>query len=406
MTVFLTDPNQIAAPPQEALSLAERLYDSFSKLIAALPGQPQRPMDLARTVNVDKSVAHRLVTALAKPTPMGVLLALPGPVPLAEIAKAARKLGVDPVLCAEATDASTEFDGLVQSLAGDRATFDAMLSDWVDEARSPIDTAARQLIYRGMKHVQGVAAETAYTAFLLHPSSSSSERGDEMALDCVLGLHRVRSSGNLCVRMTSDLRGSATVAESTRTLLKDFCSEPTPSFHTSGPADALTCVMDWNGKLGRLHTSDVVVGEVHRKVFTYSRSSPARKFGGLGCTPWVPVRRAIVDLMLHRDIFPTCIPSFIVSRTGIHGLPDPNDPQRLQDRIRMECDIQAVSTGNVTRNLTPEVPFYRRLLESQCKSLGWDINAFRAFRVRIDYPIFDAQMMFVITLPEAPDSRS
>lgn len=403
-TIHASTSVPIEDPPVEAVTLARRLQGTFSQLIAALPGQPQRPMDLARKVNVDKSVAHRLVTAMSQPTPIGVLLELPGPVPLAEIARAARKLGVSPALCTDAIEASAEFDGLVQTLAGDRATFDAMMSEWVDDARSQVDTAARQLIFRGMKHVHGVAAETGYTAFLLHPGAGP-DRGDEMALDCVLGLHRVRSSGSLHVKVTSDLAGSATVAESKRSLLEEFCSKPTPVFRTSGPANAMTCEMDWSGKLGRQHTSDVVMGEIHRNVFTYCRSKPTRKFGGLGCCPWVPVKRAIVDLMLHEDVFPTCIPSFIVSRTGIPGMVDPNDPQRLHDRIRMDCSLQAVSVGNVRKHMTPEVPFYRRMLESQCESLGWDLDRFRAFRVRIEYPIFDAQMMFVISVPEAPSSE-
>ena len=50
---------------------------------------------------------------------------------------------------------------------------------------------------------------------------------------------------------------------------------------------------------------------------------------------------------------------------------------------------------------TPEVPFHRRLLESQIASVRWDIREFRAFRVRVDYPIFDTQMMCIIPLPEA-----
>lgn len=382
------------------MEVAERLRGSFRRLLAEIPGRPQRPMDLARRIDVDKSVAHRLMTAMQKPTPMSLLLSLPGPAPLVEVAAAARRLGVDPEVCKEAIRTAEEFDGLVQKFAGDRATFDAMLCDWVDDAREQIDTAARQLIFRGMKHVHGTAAETAYTAFLLHPNAASTDRGDELALDCVLGLHRVRSSGHLSVKTTSDLRGSATVAESARMLLEEFCSKPTPVFRTHGPEKAMTCVLDWNGRLGRHHTSDVVFGEVHRRVFSYRRSSPARQYGGLGCTPWVPTRRAIVDLLFHRDVFPGLIPTFIVSRTGIHGMPDPNDPQRAFDLIRMDCPLQVIAPGAVAGLVTPEVPFHRRLLESQTASLGWNLDEFRGFRVRIDYPIFDAQLMYVIKLPE------
>jgi hypothetical protein len=400
MTKVLTKPEIVDEPPKDALEVAAVLHATVGKLITALPGQPQRPMDLARKVNADKSVAHRLVTALSKAPNIGTLITLPGPVPLGEIVQAAKRLGVDPALCADSLDAIARFDGLIQSLAGDRATFDAMMSEWADEARGPIDTAARQMIYRGMKHVQGVAAETGYTAFVQHPSATSAIRGDCIALECLLGLHRVRSGGNLVIRRTSDLMNAAVVADSTRCLLDEFCSKPVPTFRTSGPAAGVTCELDWNGRLGRLQTCDVVVGEVHRNVLIRCRTSPEREFTGVSCCPWVPVRRAIFDVLFHKDIYPMCIPTFAFSRTGAHGTPDLNDQSRLPDRIRVDCSTEAFGIGTIARMATPEVPFQRRLLETQIAALNWDIREFRAFRVRVDYPIFDTDMMCIIPLPE------
>src|SRR4051812_35003649 len=109
----------VPPPPKEVLEVAKRLHASLSGLIGALPGQPQRPMDLARRVGADKSVAHRLVTALTKGPNIGVLMALPGPVPLVSIVQAAKRLGVGEHLCAGALEAFGQFDGLIQSLAGD-----------------------------------------------------------------------------------------------------------------------------------------------------------------------------------------------------------------------------------------------------------------------------------------------
>lgn len=400
MTAVASLSNFIPDPPPEALATADQLHAAFSKLVAALPGQPQRPMDLARAVNADKSVAHRLVTAISKGAHLGMLITIPGPAPLLEIIQAARRLGVPATLCAETTEAVGRFDSLVQELAGDRATFDAMMSEWVEDARSHVDTAARQMIFRGMKHVHGVAAETSYTAFLIHPSQTSPDRADLMTLDGLIGLHRVRSGGNLVVAKTSDLAVSVSVVDSTRRLLQEYCSKPVPAFKTSGPITALTCVMDWEGRLGHRQTCDVVVGEVDRGLLGYHRSKPEREFGGLGCCPWVPVREAIVDLLLHRDVFTTCIPNFIMSRTGIHGMIDPNDPSRLHDRIRFDCQMQAFSVGGASQMSTPEVPFHRRMLEGQTSSVGWKLSEFRAFRVRVDYPIFDTQLMYIVPVPE------
>ncbi len=359
-------------------------------------------MDVARSVQADKSVAHRLVTALAAKSPCDLLMTVPGPGPLAEIVQAARKLGVAKPVCEAALDATARFGSLVQSLAGDRMTFDAMMSEWVDDARVQIDTTARQTIFRGMKQLKGVCAETHFTAFMFHPTPGSDERLDMLNVDGIMGFQRVRARGEMCMVGHSGLAGSAAGAESSRTILPEFCSAPVPTFRIGGPLDKATYRLDWNGKIGREHTHDVVVREIYRSAVTRHRRVPERGFGSVATEPIVPSRMAIVDLLLYKDVFPTCIPTFQVLATGLRGFADPNDPPSTHDKFYIDTELQVFGVGGVHQMQTPEVPRYRQLLESQCKLMGWDLTQFRAFRVRVEYPIVNSQMQFVIPIPEKP----
>ncbi len=396
-----TTKSEIAAGPSAVtIAVAERLEASFKELLAALPGKPERPMDVARAVQADKSVAHRLVTALGKKSPCDLLMTVPGPGPLTEIVHAARKLGVSVPICEAALDATMRFGSHVQSLAGDRLTFDAMMSEWVDDARAQIDTAARQMIYRGMKQLKGVCAETQFTAFMFHPTAGSDERLDMLNLDGIMGFQRVRARGEMCIVGHSGVANSATGAELSRTIVPEFCSVPAPTFKIGGPPDHATYRLDWNGKLGREHTSDFVVRELYRGAVTRHRTVPTRAFGSVASEPIVPSRMAIVDVLFYKDVFPTCIPMFQVLATGLRGFADPNHPPSTHEKIYIDTELQVFGVGAVHQMQTPEVPRYRQLLESQCAQMGWDLKQFRAFRVRVEYPIVNSQMQFVIPIPE------
>jgi hypothetical protein len=357
-------------------------------------------MDVARSVQADKSVAHRLVTALNKKSHCDLLITVPGPGPLADIVDSARRLGVSDSVCAAATEAVSKFDNLVQTLAGDRLTFDAMMSEWVDDARVQIDTAARQMIFRGMKQLKGVCAETQFTTFMFHPTSGSDERVDMLNLEGIMGFQRVRARGEMCIIGHSGIAGGASDLKPSRTIVEEFCSTPAPVLRVGGTATKATLRIDWQGRIGRGHTRDVVLREKYPGGVTRHRTNPARQFGSVAAEPYVPSKLAIVDILFHKDLFPTCIPTFQILATGLRGFADPNDPESTHERLFIDTALQAFGAGSIHQMQTPEVPRYRDLLESQCADMGWNLAHFRAFRVRVEYPVVNSQMQYVIPIHE------
>lgn len=403
---------QAAKPPNSPLAsvsdiqsravvVAEMLTVAFRSLVGAIPGGPSRPMDVARALGVNKNLTHRVTTALNESEPLAALLAMPGPGPLQRMADRASELGVGARVCQEARDAARRFDDLIRSVAGDRTLFDAMVSEWVPAARSQVDAAARQSVYRGMRQILGVSAETKFNVCIFKRSETVPGRVDFLDIDGQLGVRRIQSGGRLFLTISSNLLGHSAGSPTTRSVLTEFCSAPPPTFKIVGPSSRSVYEIEWNDTLGRASARDVVIGEMRRGAFLLERPKPEEVYTGLADCMSVPARRFVSDVLFHRDVYKGAIPVFRVLTTGDKGIVMANDQSHDHERIKIDAEIQAIPEGRITEVPTPEVPFYRRLIESQTAAAGWDIRAFRAFRICFDYPIFDSQMQWLIPLPEA-----
>lgn len=385
--------------PKTATSVAESLTRSFRSVVDSLPGRPQRPRHIANCLGANQNLAHRLWTAIGKTDPLEALLNMPGPNPLAQFADAAEAHGAPSDLCNSAREAVQDFEELVQAVGNDRTTFDTVLSEWVPTARTQLDTTARQSVYRGLRQIHGVSAQTYFFAAVMHPSATNEQRHDVLVTTGNVGLQRLRSTGHLVLSEEVHMLGNAATAESQYRVLTEYCCDPQPTFHTVESETSTRYFMEWDDTFGKASNRNVVLSCMLRNGFVRRRQSLA--IGSITTNPEVPARRMIFDLVLHRDCLVNCLPYYQVytkKRTG------PNSPSNTLDQINIiphDVEVQSVRDGGLHELRTPEVPFYQDMLGSQCNEYGWNLSEFRAFRVRMDYPLLDADHQFVIPLPEA-----
>ena len=73
------------------IDVARRLGDSVRELIAAVPGSPARPMQLTKTLGLNKVLASRLLSATRTREPLAIAHLMPGPEALKRLVAAARK---------------------------------------------------------------------------------------------------------------------------------------------------------------------------------------------------------------------------------------------------------------------------------------------------------------------------
>src|SRR5688572_29532799 len=109
--------------------LSDRLTEALRAVIRTSTLEGLGPIEVARTLDIDKSLASRLMTALRARDPAEALSTLPGTGPMRRFVDAARKHGAS----ARATEAAErlvrDFERALQRTFGTRTHLDAALSD-------------------------------------------------------------------------------------------------------------------------------------------------------------------------------------------------------------------------------------------------------------------------------------
>lgn len=386
---------------EEVAQVGTEVASAFRRLLEALPARPARPSHLAAHLGLNTNLTHKLATAVAKEDPLEALLVLPGPAPLAQVADEAERKGASAAACEAAREAARRFDALVRRVAGDRTSFDALVSDWVPSSRAQIDAAARQSVHRGMRQLLGVSAELQFNLYMFAPSPSDPDLVDVATVDGQMGLRRVRAGGGLRLSAMSTLERRCATADTTRAVLTDFCSTPTPSFRIAGPKERATYELEWHDTVGPASSRDVVLGEVHRRSFTRYCSRPEAPLATVACALNAPSRAYAGEVLIHHDLYNGTVPEFRALSTGLKGHANPNAPAG-HEPVATGSEVRAIPAGRVLVTPLAGLAFYGRLVRAQAGALNCDAEQFRSFRVEFDYPVFDSQMQFVLRLPERP----
>lgn len=155
----------------EGTSLVSALRLVLDSLPAGLGEAGTR--ELARGLGVDKSLASRVLSALRAEDPLAALAQMPGPVPLRELLRAARKKGAAATAVSRAEAALEAYSTTLKTRFEDRSGLDAVLSAALPEARRRFEITARQAVFRGVSAIKGISTEVSSVSFVMHPGSSA-----------------------------------------------------------------------------------------------------------------------------------------------------------------------------------------------------------------------------------------
>jgi hypothetical protein len=380
-------------------AIGEALSDRVSRLVAAVPGKPQGPVSLARAIGVDKVLASRVLRAASNRDPVAVLQMMPGPEPLRRLAQAASRKGVATTLVEELHQAVDRFDALIRNEAGDRSALDAILSAWLPQARAEFELRRKQAAFRALSQLKGQAADTAVSSVFLAPSSDP-QRLDIVWTIGLLGLQRLRPG--VVVKFATRRVSGAPSPRQPRTLdgvsvegfdglrLDQFSSSPPPRLQVHRVNEVVHYMLADDG-FGPRSAADLVFAEVnHAELPRYVPAEKKRK-RHVFAEVTTPSKLMVFDALVHEDVFAGAEPSLHIYDTAFEGVADVNDPSRDIDRLDLVESIQPLGRGT-SKFRIGEVPWYSDLLKLVCTRLGWDGEQFRAFRCRIDYPIYGSQV--------------
>ncbi len=394
-------------PENRIQKVGNILTSAVREVAVAIPGGPHGPVEMARRLGIDKVLASRVLKVARDSDPVAALHHAPGPEPMRRFVKAARKRGVPDNLAQEADQAVLAFEQLIREVAGDRSSFDAMLSAWLPEARAAIEVRRRQSAFRAISQLKGVEARLSGATVILHPSADGKNL-DVVWLFALLGLKRLRPGA--CVKFASRRFTTDANVRLPRTLsgeavdsiqglrLDQFCSVAAPDLEVVRAGDVVHYTLADHG-FGSRSACDLIFVEVNRAEMARYLPSEQRRRRHVFAEVSVPAKLLMFDALLHEDVFVGHDPSLVIYDTACEGVADPNDPGRDIDRMQTADTILHLGKG-ISRFRSSDQPRHADVLEHVWRSLGWKASDFRGYRCRIDYPLYGSQV--VMTWPSDP----
>ena len=380
-----------------------------------------RPVLLTSKLDLDKSLASRVVRAISCDDPIRALHRIPTPQGLALIARATLEAGANESAVESLEEASTAYRELLLEFSGGRTDLEATLAGWIPEQRERAERDARRSVFRGMTTLRGTRTSAVYNSLYLVPpaeelgsapdAASTAQGGnrlDSMAVTVRQDLRRLRSGARLHVMglragspprkegATGDdargpaqpqerrtLHGESVTGDPTALLLRDLCSHPIPQLELRHTGKRIEVSVD-PGALDVNEFATIGMGWKTERHFP-SCATDSRSFSRVSMEASGPTEALVFDLFLHKSLrWPG--PPFASVFDGSSDVGSANDPAALPrpelDSAPRALDLDAHPSGLAS----PEIRACGAIAENACREAGYRLTDFLKYRFRIAFP--------------------
>jgi hypothetical protein len=383
------DPVGIQSDAAALVRLSDELTTSLRAVIRSSAIDGLGPIEMARALNIDKTLASRLLTALRADSPLTALSSLPGTAPLREFVRAARDHSANPRAAEDAERVLRAFDLELQRTFGTRTRLDAALADALPETRRRHQEGARQAVYRGMALIKGISIDLTSINWLVHPSRDNPDTVDILVLVGYVGIRRLRPSAR--VRLSG--RHSRAKPESGAQLIPEFC-RPSSLAMSATTQGQFTYYELSSGSIRRDAASDVFLTEFLRSAAPTLNPQSAGRPLAMGNLVSHPCKRLSLNVMVHDDAWPDIDFSLRAYDTAGIGSVRPPDPASAAERLDISASVTRTRASVEALRSFP-VPRYHEVIEHSASPLGWDLARFRMFTAEIVYPLYGADLLLV-----------
>lgn len=378
---------------QAAAMVLGDLQHALADLLNAAPSEIRKIADVERVFGINHLLGWQVYRIVHAENPLAAGMHVPANVSLRKLLAAASGRGVPASILDRVAGAFEAFEHLVKSDAGDREEMEAMISALLPEERRKQELVSRQTVFKGMSQVKGLAAEAVVTAIFIKPSADDPQLIDQVFINGLFGLRRMRPDAKIIDWNVDSSDSSALTLDGSpitghlATLLKEFSTSPPPRFESRQTENATYYRVAGND-VGLRAAIDLVMAE--RRVNT--RPSANRFRGGAHAID-IPAKRAVLDVFAHKDVFSGIAPQLAVYDTAVRGMIGRfDDPAREDDRLLSYDEIRVLPNAHTGARLT-QIPRYMQIVEHIYAKTGWDAADFRGYRVDSPYPVYGAQYM-------------
>lgn len=370
-------------------------------LIEAMPEGGSSPTELARALGVNRVIMSRLLNAMAQEDMHEFLHRVPGPESLRAIASAAPNHGAPIEDVERAVAAVEEFAGLIRDEFGTRGALNAAMLSGRDDLQLRFEQTSRYHVFKGMRQVMGVEAETWLTAMIFVPDPADHENVTVTTIQGALGMRRLRSDAEVYFTLGPPFAEPGADSDRSRSpvSLEDLYTHAPAQLETRQAGTQLIHRFA-DRSVGKRATVDMLAVS-HDARASKRYAAPGKTHRGMVVFTDIPVKTLICDAIVHESLFPGAEPELRFYKPGTRGPADPNDQSRDIDRVPFSERAESLGVA-AERFEVAEIPRYATMVERVFRRIGQNADEFRVCRLRMAYPVPGYQHVMAFRAPERP----
>jgi len=396
--------------PEGIVSVLHRVRAALTDLFVSAGFDPTSARATARELGLSKDLVWRVARITVSDDMSTLSTQIPPRATVERVTKAIRDRGVAPQVVRNVQEAMLEFEQMVEVCAGDRTTFEMLLSGLTPDHITERQEGARKQAYLASSTIWGVQAKVTFKSFIMAPCLENQDYIDMAHLAGLIGFRRLRqvawpvyreqSFDDTGARYTPPRETIEPIPEEAEglPLLSEFCSEPLPEF----TRHATEIGWDYEiapGPIGNAGASTWVFGNIFRcTAGRYQEENNKR--GGVILDLFTPVENAVVDLFVHKDLDFRMPPEVEIfdRMTNPRGY-----TPGVDERRQLPHSGKVLSLGRGTAGCTTHlIPRYPRMLDRVLGRLGWSSGDFTGYRVALRYPPIPTAIILRFDLLERP----
>jgi hypothetical protein len=399
---------------QETADAVARLRGVLARWIASLDSPVTTASELKRATRLDMKLCWKVFRVLESPDALAAALYVPGSANLRALERCLRRSNATGQLADDLATAAQRLAEVVQHHAGDRQTFETMISPWTGEQEEKLQAGHRRAAFRANRHIWGLQADAQLSCYIFCTSRRDPAMIDGALLTSMVGLRRLRHTtaplfsqlvgisdddGVIRRPLTGEPLDPENCGELGLSIVRAFCSENLPRIITHHTSDGFVHATLPNEMVGLRGAVTITTGHLTPALASRYRHE-LNLAGHHTVFIQTPVRSLFLDVIFEDGTFGDAVPhaSVYADRTG--RLPFPTGDQRAN---LLSASEPVVRLGRGTRVLhTPALARYPELAALAMERLSLDPQRCTAYRCRIDFPVMLSRAVVSFPLPERP----
>lgn len=361
----------------------------------------------AGRLGIHATLRSRLLRGIESSHTPTSLFHLPGPDGLRKVVDASLEAGARDALARRCLTCIDRYESFLSAEGATREMLQALAGETHSDARRSTVRNSGQAVFKAMSALLGFSADAQVISVFFLPGSSP--RMVNMAMiRGFLGLKRWRADARFPISGYGNTPGDAGIATTLdgkrvevcdELLLQEFCSKPLPQFvrTSSRTTHAYQLVHE---DVGQRSATTYFLGELIENAYPelHREGQPVAFDSVIASTP---CRSLQFDVYVHPDVWANTSVGAATFNTVPHGpVHEENMHTRLDDQHDLETDFLRESADKLTRSASG-VPRYQEMISAASHALGCDLQAMRAYRMAVKYPIHGMQYAMIFTAQQS-----